>query len=322
MMRVRFWGTRGSLPVAPRADMIRHKVARALLAADGRRFADEAEAMAFARDELDFATGRSYGGATSCVEIEGAADGSFVVCDMGSGLRDFGIDAVRRCAAGHPKVYNFFLSHLHWDHIMGFPFFGQAFDPSVTIVIHGGHADIERALRRQQEEISFPVAFDWLKADIRFVPLAPGNDYTIAGMTVRMIEQCHSHLSYGYRFTRGDKTVIYSTDAEHRIDDMENERAFEAFFTGADIVVCDTMYSLADSVTMKADWGHSSALVAVDLCHAAGAGTLVLFHHEPTYSDDDIQRMHRDTLRYEEINRLDRPPLNVVCSYDGLELDA
>lgn len=320
-MRVRFWGTRGSLPVAPRADTIRRKVARALVAANGRSFADEAEAMAFAKDELDFATGRSYGGATACVEIEGAADGSFVVCDMGSGLRDFSIDAARRCASGHPKVYNIFLSHLHWDHIMGFPFFGAAFDPGATIVIHGGHADLEKALRRQQEEISFPVAFDWLKADIRFVRLEAGETYDIAGMRVRMIEQCHSHLSYGYRFEQGGETVIFSTDAEHRIDDMENERAFEAFFAQADIVVCDTMYSLADSVTMKADWGHSSNLVAVDLCHAAGAGRLVLFHHEPTYSDEDIQRMHAETIRYEEINRQDRPPLTVICGYDGLELD-
>jgi phosphoribosyl 1,2-cyclic phosphodiesterase len=320
-MRVRFWGTRGSLPVAARAEAIQRKVARALLAADGRRFADEAEAMAFAARELDFATGRTYGGATACVEIEGAADGSFVVCDLGSGLREFGIDAARRCAAGHAKTYNIFLSHLHWDHIMGFPFFGAAFDPGATIVIHGGHPDLETAIRRQQEEISFPVPFDALRADIRFVTLAAGKTYRIAGMDVRAIEQCHSHSSFGYRFEQGGETVIFSTDAEHRIDDMENERAFEAFFRDADIVVCDTMYSLAESVTMKADWGHSSNLVAVDLCHAAGANRLVLFHHEPTYSDDDIQRMHAETIRYEQIHRQRRPPLTVICAYDGLELD-
>lgn len=122
-MLVRFWGTRGSLPVAQRAEVIRAKVARALVAADGRRFADEAEASAFA-GSLDFAVAGSYGGATSCVEIEGA-DGAFMICDMGSGLREFGIDAFRRCAAGHPRVYHFFLSHMHWDHIIGFPSSGR-----------------------------------------------------------------------------------------------------------------------------------------------------------------------------------------------------
>ncbi|MET0270522.1 MAG: MBL fold metallo-hydrolase [Sphingomonas sp.] len=321
-MRVRFWGTRGSLPVAPRADAIRRKVAKALVAAGGRTFADEADAYAFVGDDLDFAIGQGYGGATSCVEIEGAEDGSFIVCDMGSGLRDFGIDAARRCRQGHAPVYNIFLSHLHWDHIMGFPFFVAAVDPGARIVIHGGHADLEKAIRRQQEEISFPVAFDWLRADISFRTLTPGETYRIGGMDVRIIEQYHSHASYGFRFERGGRTVIYSTDAEHRIDDMENERAFEAFFANADVVVCDTMYSLAESVTMKADWGHSSNLVAVDLAQAAGAKCLVLFHHEPTYSDEDIRRMHDETIRYEEINRQDRPALNVVCAYDGLELDA
>ena len=118
-MQVRFWGTRGSLPVAQRAGAIRGKIARALVAANGRRFADEAEAAAFAETELDFATGGAYGGATSCVEIEGG-DGSFIICDMGSGLREFGLDAFRRIAQeGHSRTYHFFLSHLHWDHIMG-----------------------------------------------------------------------------------------------------------------------------------------------------------------------------------------------------------
>ena len=320
-MRVRFWGTRGSLPVAAKAGTVRHKVARALVAANGRSFADEAAALAFVEGELDFATGSTYGGATSCVEIEGG-DGSFIVCDMGSGLREFGLSAAARCSTGHKKEYHFFLSHLHWDHIMGFPFFVAAFDPEAIITIHSGHADAETALRRQQQEISFPVPFEWLKAQIRFVMLEPGKAYECAGLKVQAIRQYHSHDSYGFRFDDGERTVIYSTDSEHRLGDMEHEARFEAFFASADTAICDTMYSLADSVTMKEDWGHSSNLVAVDLCHAAGAKRLVLFHHEPTYSDEDIQRMHEETIRYEELMREARPPLEIVCAYDGLELDA
>lgn len=320
-MRVRFWGTRGSLPVAPSADSVRRKVAKALVAAGGRSFSSEADAYAFAGDTLDFAVGQGYGGATSCVEIEGAEDGSFIVCDMGSGLREFGHDAMLRCKDGHPRIYNIFLSHLHWDHIMGFPFFAAAFDPAARIVIHGGHADLEKALRRQQEEISFPVPFDGLRADIRFHTLTPGDTYRIAGMDVSIIEQYHSHASYGFRFARAGEAVIYSTDAEHRIDDMEDERAFGAFFADADIVICDTMYSLAESVTMKADWGHSSNLVAVDLARAASAKCLVLFHHEPTCDDEAIRRMHEETIRYEQAHRQACPPLKVVCAYDGLVLD-
>jgi phosphoribosyl 1,2-cyclic phosphodiesterase len=321
-MKVRFWGTRGSLPVAPKATAVRDKIAAALVAADGRRFADLTAARRFAESELAFAVGGTYGGATSCVEIEAGAspddgDEAFIVCDLGSGVREFGIDAMARCAAGHARVYHVFLSHFHWDHIMGFPFFGPVFDPGARIVIHSGHTDAEEALRRQQEEISFPVAFDWLRAPISFRTLETGRAYRIGAVTVELIEQNHSHKSYGYRFTdAAGKSVVYSTDSEHKIDRMEAEAAFVAFFADADLVICDTMYSLADSISMKEDWGHSSNIVAIDLCHEARARRLALFHHEPTYSDADIARMHAESIRYEELTR-DASSLDVICSYDG-----
>jgi phosphoribosyl 1,2-cyclic phosphodiesterase len=319
-MKVRFWGTRGSLPVAQTGAAVRAKIVRALLAANGRSFADAGDAARFVDGELDFATAQTYGGATTCVEIEAGED-AFIVCDMGSGLREFGLDAMRRCAAGHPRVYHFFLSHLHWDHIMGFPFFVPAFDPGARIVIHSGHPDAEQALRRQQEEISFPVPFDWLKAQISFRTLTPGESYPIGGVQVALMEQHHSHQSFGYRFTAPDgKAVVFSTDSEHKIDRMEGEADVAGFFAGADLVICDTMYSLADSVSMKEDWGHSSNIVAVDLCHEAKARRLALFHHEPTCCDQDLQRLHEESIRYEELSRTDHP-LEVLCAYDGLAVD-
>ena len=317
-MQVRFWGTRGSLPVAPKAATIADKVAEALVAAGGRKFADVAEARAFVEDELEFAVGRTFGGASSCVEVD-LGEGPFIVCDLGSGVRELGLDTMRRAAAERrPREWHVFLSHLHWDHIMGFPFFVPAFVPGSKIVVHAGHPDAEQALRRQQEEISFPVPFDWLKADITFRTLETGREYEIGAVTVSMIEQNHSHASYGYRFRdAAGRVAVYSTDSEHKIDQMEDEAEVIAFFGNADLVVCDTMYSLADSVSMKEDWGHSSNIVAVDLCHEAKARRLALFHHEPTYSDADIQRMHNETIRYEELTR-GEVPLEVLCSYDGL----
>ena len=319
-MLVRFWGTRGSLPVAPRARAIEDKVVGALLRASGRSFADEAAARAFVNDELSFAEAHTYGGATTCLEIEGADD-SFFILDMGSGLRELGNDAFRRVAAGRSRTYNFFLSHLHWDHIMGFPFFGPAFDPGATIVIHSGHADAEEALRRQQEEISFPVAFDWLRAKIEFKVLTPGQTYHVDGIDVELMPQDHSHVSYAWRFRRDGRTMVFSTDAEHRMEDVEDKKAFETFFDKADLVICDTMYSLAESITLKADWGHSSNVMAVNLCHGAGAAKLVLFHHEPTSTDADIDRLYDETIRYEALSRRGDRPLEIVCSYDSLELE-
>jgi phosphoribosyl 1,2-cyclic phosphodiesterase len=318
-MLVRFWGTRGSLPVAQQVDQIRRKVARALVAASGHWFDNEAEAFAYAEHELEFAISGTYGGATSCVEIE-AGDDSFIVCDMGSGLREFGIDAARRCAAGHPKTYNFFMSHLHWDHIMGFPFFGPAFDPEATIIIHGGHSEIEEALRRQQEKMSFPVPFDALAATFRFVTLEPGQSYDIAGVRVSLLRQAHSNDSFGYRFEADGKAAIYSTDAEYQAERMNAQTDVVAFFRDADLVICDTMYSLGNSISMKQDWGHSSNLIAVDLCLSAHARRLMLFHHEPTYNDDDVARMHAETIHFEALKRGDGQPLEILCAYDGLEV--
>ncbi|RYD95323.1 MAG: MBL fold metallo-hydrolase [Sphingomonadales bacterium] len=319
-MLVRFWGTRGSLAVAQNAGAIRGKIARALVAAGGRKFADEEAAGAFVDAELDFATRGTYGGATTCIEIEAEGDGSFILCDFGTGAREFGINAFGRMAQGHARVYNVFMSHLHWDHIGGFPFFGPAFDPNSRIIIHSGHPDAEQAFRRQQEEISFPVAFDWLRAKIEFVQLTAGETYKIGGVDVEVMEQHHSHKSYGYRFTDSSgKTAIFSTDSEHKIESMEGEADVASFFRGADLVICDTMYSLADAVSMKEDWGHSSNIVAIDICHEAEAKRLALFHHEPIYSDADLQRMHNESIRYEELTRREQP-LEVLCAYDGLEV--
>jgi phosphoribosyl 1,2-cyclic phosphodiesterase len=317
-MIVRFWGTRGSLPVAAKADAIRAKIARALVAANGHSIATPAQADAFIARELDFATGATYGGATACVEIE--SGDSFFVCDMGSGLREFGLSAMKRCAEGHQRTFNFFQSHLHWDHIMGFPFFVPAFDPAARIVIHSAHPDAEEALRRQQEEISFPVPFDWLKARIEFVTMTPGIPVEVDGLAVVAEKQQHSHDSFGYRFTDGSgRSLVFSTDSEHKAEKMKEEAAFIDFFRNADLVICDTMYSLGDSVSMKEDWGHSSNIVAIDLCHEAGARRLALFHHEPTYDDEDIQRMHEESMRYEALTRGDTP-LDIICAYDGLEI--
>jgi hypothetical protein len=100
------------------------------------------------------------------------------------------------------------------------------------------------------------VAFDWLRADISFRTLEPGRAYAIGAVTVELIEQHHSHVSYAYKFTdAAGKSAVYSTDSEHKIDQMDSESAFIRFFGNCNLVICDTMYSLADSISMKEDWG-------------------------------------------------------------------
>ncbi len=317
-MRVRFWGTRGSIPVALTSADIRDKVAHALVEAGGRRFASVGDAYAFAEQHLPFAWTHTFGGHSSCVELEAGSD-EYFVCDMGSGARPFGAHVLAR-QSGRPAIINVFMSHLHWDHIMGFPFFGPAYVPGTRIRIHGCHDVLEHAFRRQQASPSFPVEFDQLRATIEFVRLAPGASANVSGVLVTPKLQHHSGDSYGYRFEAGGKRVVYTTDSEHKLEDRTEAEDFAEFFRDADVVVFDAMYSLADAISVRADWGHSSNVVGVELCQMAGAKHLVLFHHEPANSDAAIEAVLHETRRFAHLTSAEHP-LQVSAAYDGLEID-
>jgi len=177
------------------------------------------------------------------------------------------------------------------------------------------------AYRRQQDNPSFPVPFNFLGATIEFVQLEPEQTYEIAGMTVTPFRQLHAGDSYGYRFEKDGKVAVYSTDSEHKLEDQEETDYFIRYFRDADAVVFDSMYSLADATSLKEDWGHSSNMVGVELCQMAGVKMLCMFHHEPVYSDAQIDQVLAETRRFEEISRGDGAPLAVIASYDGLEID-
>jgi len=316
-MLVRFWGTRGSLPIALDAAAVREKITAALVRAAGRDLGTPEAARAFVEKELDFEVGQTFGGNSSCVEIEtGEAD--YVLCDMGSGARPFG-NRVLATRGGTGHTFHAFMSHVHWDHIQGFPFFMPAYLPGNRVRIYGCHAELETAFRRQNAAPSFPVDFARMGATIEFVRLEPGQRYEIAGLGVRAIRQHHGGDSYGYRFERDGKAVVYSTDSEHKQDDPAATRAFVEFFRGADLVIFDAMYSFADATSVKEDWGHSSNVVGVELCQMAGARHLCLFHHEPIFDDATLARMLRDTRRLEEITRGERA-LEISAAYDGMEI--
>jgi phosphoribosyl 1,2-cyclic phosphodiesterase len=317
-MRVRFWGTRGSIPVALTSADVRDKLAQALFAASGRTFGSAGDALDFARQQLPFALSHTFGGHSSCVELQ-TGDDEYFVCDMGSGARPFGAHVLAR-QGGRPATVNIFMSHVHWDHIMGFPFFGPAYVPGSRIRIHGCHDVLEQAFRLQQAAPCFPVEFDQLRASIEFVKLTSGETREIAGLRVLPMLQRHSGDSYGFRFESAGKCVVYTTDSEHKLEDRAETAAFVNLFRNADVVIFDAMYSLAEAISVKADWGHSSNIVGVELCQMAGARHLVLFHHEPACSDATIETVLQETRRLEELTRGARA-LQVSAAYDGLEIE-
>jgi phosphoribosyl 1,2-cyclic phosphodiesterase len=310
------------LPVALAAEDVSTRIAQALWTAsrDGVRFGSAAEARAWMESRLPFGIRATYGGASSCVEIAcGAPAGEYLVCDAGSGLRAFGHHLLER-QAGQPSTLHLLMSHPHWDHIMGFPFFTPAYLPAHRIRVYGGHDCLEAAFRAQHAAPGFPIDFTRLAADIEFVRLVPGETYDIAGARVRLMRQLHAGDSYGYRIEHGQHAVVYSTDSEHKLRDHRQAQAFADFFRAADVVIFDAMYSLAEAISVKEDWGHSSNIVGVALCHMAGARHLVMYHHEPVNDDARLDEILAETRRFEALTRDGRPPLKVSAAFDGLEI--
>ena len=317
-MRVRFWGTRGSIPVALGSAALQDKLVAALVSAASRGLDTPDKARAFVERELPFEVSHTFGGNSSCVQIDTGGD-EYVLCDLGSGARLFGNHVLAAHGPGRGHTFHVFMSHLHWDHIMGFPFFLPAYIPGNRVRIYGCHEGLEAAFRRQHAAPSFPVDFSRLGAAIEFVRLAPGQRHEIAGLTVRAMLQFHSGDSYGYRFERAGKTLVYSTDSEHKRDSPAETEAFVDLFRDADLVIFDAMYSLADAYSVKEDWGHSSNVVGVELAQLARVKHLCMYHHEPVFDDAKIAAVLRETRRLEEITR-DGHRVEISSAYDGMEI--
>lgn len=315
--RVRFWGTRGALPVSLTATQVRRKIVSALRGASGRAFASNHDLGAYV-DGLELDVAGTYGGHTACVELE-TGGSEYVLCDLGSGLRPFGQSVLEHRRSASPQTFHVFVSHPHWDHIMGLPYFKPAYVPGNRVRFYSGHPGLEAALRRQQDPPSFPDGFSSLQADIEFTCLEPGRRYDIAGMSVTTKLQRHAGDSYGYRFESGGRSVVYTTDSEHPLADPAETAGFVEFFRDADVVIFDAMYSLADATSVKADHGHSSNIIGVELCQLAGARHLCLFHHDPANDDEAIGRVLAETRRLEELTRV-AAPLRVTAAYDGMEI--
>jgi phosphoribosyl 1,2-cyclic phosphodiesterase len=299
------------------AAAMKKKLVSLLTAAIGANLTSAADVEAFV--EKTCPTPATFGGNSSCVQIDVGGD-EYVLCDLGSGVRAFGNQVLAKHGPGKGNTFHVFMSHLHWDHIQGFPFFVPAYIPGNTVRIYGCHDALEEAFRRQHAAPSFPVDFSQLGARLEFVRLEPGKTYDIAGLRVRALRQHHGGDSYGWRFERDGRVVVYSTDSEHKLEDTAATEAFVEFFRDADVVIFDAMYSLADATSVKEDWGHSSNIVGVELCQMARAKHLCMFHHEPIYDDDQLLAVLAETRRFEEITRRDSH-LHVSSAYDGMEIE-
>ena len=284
---LRFWGTRGSIP---------------------------SPGLATAR----------YGGNTPCVELR-TQEGWLVILDAGTGIRELGRSLMAR-TNGEGVAGDIFLTHAHWDHIQGIPFFAPLFHKGNHFTIWGSRSlqtSIDRVVRDQMSPVVFPVSFEELQARIDFQELAEerraGSGYEVAAIGVR-----HPGGAMGYRFTErnsGAGGLVYVSDNElsaaARYDTPRSWRSrFVEFVRDADVLIHDTMYR-AEEYRQFVGWGHSTYEDAVELALEARVGRLVLFHHHPERTDDEVDRC---VASCRELVQARGARLEIIAAAEGMTL--
>lgn len=228
------------------------------------------------------------GGNTPCVEIECGEDR--LILDAGTGLRGLG----QRMLSRGERRATLLLSHLHWDHIQGLPFFVPAYIPGHELDLIGAPG-LATALDAQMKPPCFPVGLDAMKADLTFRDIVPGQTLSVGSLTVRAAGLNHPGGVLGFRVEHGGRAIVYATDTEHyacpdpHLVDLARD---------ADLLIYDAMYTDEEYDgrvgPTKVGWGHSTWRAGVDVANAAGVGQLVLFHHDPTRSDEGVAKLERD----------------------------
>lgn len=327
-MKLRFWGSRGSLPSAVTASDVRKKVFRALQAARGLKLDTAEEIDQFIDRSLPFAVQGTYGCNTPCTEIINPG-GDYLFFDAGTGIRDFATQYIRAGNAGKPATFHIFVTHLHWDHIQGFPFFVPIYIPGNRIIFHSYHETTPDVIREQMKPPVFPVDYSMLPSTIEFDIREYGDEFEIPGYSIRAIKQNHPGDSYGFRWEKDGRVLVYSSDSEHPQNAASDpEYPFHDFFRDADLLVFDAQYTLADATFAKANWGHSSNVMGVELSARAKVKHLCMFHNEPTTSDTGLDEFLYNTRMYADIYHsenqeegAERYPRKISLAYDGMEVE-
>jgi phosphoribosyl 1,2-cyclic phosphodiesterase len=250
------------------------------------------------------------GGNTSCVEV--VAGSTRFALDAGTGLRRLGSAML---AEGRPPELTLLLSHVHWDHIHGLPFFAPIYGRSTKLVVAGGRTGtpLGESMHRQMRAPNFPVDWNDLPSSIECVELRDGADVEMGDARVRIARANHPDPVFAYRIEHGGRSVVYATDTEHYACP---DPRLVALARGADVVIYDAQYLpeeyAGQSGPSRVGWGHSTYEAGAALARAAGAGKLVLFHHDPARTDDGVARLEERAREHFE---------DVEAAREGMSID-
>lgn len=315
-MKVKFWGVRGSIPTPLTPDQVEHKITEVLLEARGKNL-DTPQAVQSFVASLPLHKRGTFGGNTSCIEVQ--ADGQFFILDCGSGLCELGRHLMRgEFGQGKGKA-NILMTHTHWDHINGFPFFVPAYIPGNRLVIHSVHDDLKQRFQNQHHPYNFPAPLDVMASDIRFVKLTSGRQRKFGNVRIKPFELNHPGHAFGYRIEHGGKVFIYASDSSYNHFDDAHMKPFYSQYRGCDVLVFDAFFGLKDSF-LKPDWGHSTPFLGVDIALQAEVKKLIFFHHNPAMDDESLWRLFVTTRDYMQ-RVAGGHPCEVDLAYEGMELE-
>ncbi|MBW3637711.1 MAG: MBL fold metallo-hydrolase [Armatimonadetes bacterium] len=322
-MRVRFWGVRGSLPTPATGEDVASRLVEALLhlgqnpsALDLR---DQAAVSQWVKNLPTNLVALS-GGNTPCVEMR-TQNGDLFIIDFGSGVRALGNSLMDGPFGRGEGRAHLFLSHFHWDHIQGWPFFRPAYVAGNQFDLYARHENVEHHLKKQQEAPFFPpAAWDEMRADVRYHTL-PATPITLCDGAVRVssIELNHPLDAYAFRFEADGQSFVYASDGAFPAPDSPQAQPFIDFFRDTDLLVFDAQFTLQESL-QKPEWGHSSSVTGVELARRAGAKRLALFHHDPNAGESHLTGL-LDAAQNHALNSPLPGQTEVLLAREDLEIE-
>ena len=314
-MQIRFWGVRGSIPTPISSEFLEEKILGILTGIQGRDVSTPETARTYLRSLPIFQRG-TMGGNTSCVEIQ--LGDQHLIIDAGSGIKELGWHLMQGAFGKGEGRAHILISHTHWDHIVGFPYFQPAYVPGNEIFLYGAHPRLKQRFQNQHHTHNFPIPMDVMASNLHFQKMTPGTSERIAGLNVVPFKLIHPGDSFAYRIEYRNKTLVYASDGSYNDPSPEAMKKYHDFYRDADVLVFDAFFDLIQSFE-KSDWGHSSSFIGIDIALHAGVKKLVLYHHDPQSDDRRLQDLLDSTQSY--LNHVaPNSDCEVIIAYEGLEI--
>ena len=240
--------------------------------------------------------GTLMGGNTTCVEV--LSDEEQLIIDLGTGARELGYHILKQNAANKKKELHILMTHTHWDHIQGWPFFAPAYSPDYSIHFYSSIKNLEKRLFIQQNPWFFPLKFKEMLSKRIFHYIKPNSSLNIGPFNISTRRLIHPGACISYNIRTHEKNFIFATDTEFfPLNNLSFIMNFNDYFEKADLLVMDGQYSIVDAVN-RFGWGHTAMLTAIDCAINWKVKHLVLTHHEPGYNDDKIWDVFANAQKY------------------------